>query len=104
MRDRCVWLNTGQINFKAKTVKTDEPWVEFDESNREIHLTIHKRFPKTPDIIVRANTQEINELKKEWCSSNSSEQTYIFPCNELFKHREYDENIFKVNIGSFEKH
>ena len=81
--DKCVWLNTGQINPKAKTVRTGEPQVEFDESNREIRLTIHKRFPKIPDIIVRVNTRDVKEFKQEWCFSNSSEEIIVFPCTEL---------------------
>ena len=101
--DKCVWLNTGQINPKAKTVRTGEPQVEFDESNREIRLTIHKRFPKIPDIIVRVNTRDVKEFKQEWCFSNSSEEIIVFPCSELYEHREYEDNLFKVNIGAFEK-
>ena len=101
--DKCVWLNTGQINPKAKTVRTGEPQVEFDESNREIRLTIHKRFPKIPDIIVRVNTRDVKEFKQEWCFSNSSEEIIVFPCTELYEHREYEDNLFKVNIGAFEK-
>ena len=101
--DRCVWLNTSKLNLKVKTVKTDEPTVEFDYLNREVRLTVHKKFPKTPDIIVRVNTKHIEDFKQEWCSSDSSKEIFVLPCDELYEHREYEENIFDVNIGSFEQ-
>lgn len=101
--DRCVWLNTSKLNLKVKTVKTGEPTVEFDDSNREVRLTVHKKFPKTPDIIVRVNTRHIDDFKQEWCLGDSSREIFVLPCNELYEHREYEENIFDVNIGSFEQ-
>jgi len=98
-----AWKISSPLSLGVIAVTSTQPKIEFDEVARNIHLTIPKKLtPNNLDVIIRVNTKNIVEFNQNWLNNlESTSSTYVFPCEELFEHREYEENTFKINIGSF---
>lgn len=100
-----IWVNPVSLNLNSNAFQARPPYAEFDLQERCIRAHIDKKLlPKSPNIRIRTNTSGALDIKDDWyCEVDSSTQTILLPCDELFEHREYECNIFTISIGGYEE-
>jgi hypothetical protein len=100
-----IWVNPVSLNLNSNASQARPPYAEFDLQERCIRAHIDKTLlSKYPKIWIRANTSGALDVKEDWYREvDSSTQTIVFPCDELFEHREYEDNIFTISIGGYEE-
>ena len=92
-----VWRQPSPQDLNVDAVTSIQPQLEFDEIERNIILTISKKLllQKSSELIVSVNAEKLPEIDENWFNDNdSSSTTYVFPCEEIFGNRQYEENVF----------